>query len=235
VLSGTPFEHFYMPFRHLIWLAYLWLARMPMHGLKVACPTEDEALSRWTKTFLGVVADGAARNGYQGTGKKIGGRRANRKRIIVEVDEKKFGKRKFNMGRRVEGVTCVVGVERMEDDGENPRWFAFPIGNKSAHTLFNVLLQHVHPESILLTDMLASYDVPGKALFEAHYRVCHKREFVDFGTVIAELPEDLAHINTVEGKNSGLARMIPKQAYNQEKILDHFFAIQWRQMNRKDV
>ena len=35
--------------------------------------------------------------------------------IIVEIDESKFEKRKFNRGHRVEGVWVVGGVERSPD------------------------------------------------------------------------------------------------------------------------
>lgn len=42
--------------------------------------------------------------GYQGRGK-------NRERVVVEVDEYKFGKRKYHKGHQVEGVWVVGGVE----------------------------------------------------------------------------------------------------------------------------
>lgn len=32
--------------------------------------------------------------------------------IVVEIDESKFGKRKYNKGKRVDGVWVVGGVER---------------------------------------------------------------------------------------------------------------------------
>eukprot|EP01035_Chromulina_nebulosa_P041900 gene41900-56742_t len=47
--------------------------------------------------------------------------------IVVEIDESKFGKRKHNTGKRVEGVWVLGGVERTEDR----RTFAISVDNRN--------------------------------------------------------------------------------------------------------
>ncbi|KAG0776073.1 hypothetical protein G6F16_013929 [Rhizopus arrhizus] len=43
---------------------------------------------------------------------QVGGVNSDGQHIIVEIDESKFGKRKYNKGKRVDGVWVVRGVER---------------------------------------------------------------------------------------------------------------------------
>ncbi|KAG1267082.1 hypothetical protein G6F66_014076 [Rhizopus arrhizus] len=44
---------------------------------------------------------------------QVGGVNSDGQPIIVEIDESKFGKRKYNKGKRVDGVWVVGGVERV--------------------------------------------------------------------------------------------------------------------------
>ena len=53
---------------------------------------------------------------------------------IVEVDESKFGKRKYNRGRRVEGQWVFGGIER-----GSKRCFVVTVGDRSAATLIPLI------------------------------------------------------------------------------------------------
>ena len=58
--------------------------------------------------------------------------------IIVEIDESKFGKRKYNRGHRVEGVWVVGGVEITPER----RMFAVSVQDRSADTLRDIIQEH---------------------------------------------------------------------------------------------
>jgi len=69
--------------------------------------------------------------------------------IIVEIDESKFGKRKYNRGHRVEGVWVVGGVEITPER----RMLAVSVQDRSADTLREIIQQHVLPGTIVRTDL----------------------------------------------------------------------------------
>ena len=69
----------------------------------------------------------------------------HKKELDVEVDESKFGKRKYNAGHHVEGV-WVVG--RCEKNGREI--FAVPLENRNAQTLLHIIQTYVRPGSIIL-------------------------------------------------------------------------------------
>lgn len=86
-------------------------------------------------------------SGRQGRGK-------DRKRIVVEVDESKFGKRKYHRGHRVEGVWVVGGVERTEER----KMFLVSVPDRCKDTLHLILKNFIKPGSIIHTDMWKGYE-----------------------------------------------------------------------------
>ena len=56
--------------------------------------------------------------------------------IIVEIDEYKLGKRKYNRGHRVEGVWVLGGVERTD----SRKVFLVEVPDRSAETLLSLSL-----------------------------------------------------------------------------------------------
>ena len=51
----------------------------------------------------------------------------------IEIDESKFGKRKYNKGRRVEGVWVFGGIDRRTRE-----CFLVPVEDRSAETLIPI-------------------------------------------------------------------------------------------------
>ena len=106
---------------------------------------------------------------------------------IVEIDESKFGKRKFNCGRRVIGKWVIGGVAR----GSGECFLAeCPNNKRDANTLCLLILQFVRPGTTIITDKWKGY-LPLKHHGYTHYDVNHSRNFVD--------PLTGAHTNTIEG------------------------------------
>ena len=67
--------------------------------------------------------------------KKIGG-----EGLTVEIDESKFGKRKYNKGKRVEGQWVFGGICRETGD-----FFTVPVERRDADTLLPIIKDHILP------------------------------------------------------------------------------------------
>ncbi|KAF8784198.1 hypothetical protein HNY73_011573 [Argiope bruennichi] len=75
---------------------------------------------------------------------------------IVEIDESKFGKRKFNKGKMVEGAWVFGGVERYSN-----KCFMTVVQDRTSETLLSVLKEWVIPGSTVMSDCWKSYDCTG--------------------------------------------------------------------------
>ena len=106
--------------------------------------------------------------------------------MTVEIDESKFGKRKYQRGRLIEGQWVLGGICR-----ETREIFlvALPENKRDRQTLEPLILEHVAPGSTIITDCWKAYDNLGAEGFQ-HLTVNHSYNFVD--------PTTGAHTNTVE-------------------------------------
>jgi transposase-like protein len=95
--------------------------------------------------------------------------------VVVEVDESKFGKRKYYRGRRVEGAWVIGGVERTPER----RIFLVDVDNRNRNTLADILLKHILPDSVVHTDLWNGYADVEKSLPVTHYTVTHSKYFKD--------------------------------------------------------
>lgn len=71
---------------------------------------------------------------------------------IVEVDEAKFGRRKYNRGRAVEGQWVLGGVQR-----GSPNIFLEVVEKRDQETLMEVLHRRVLPRTTIITDGWRAY------------------------------------------------------------------------------
>ncbi|XP_046971060.1 uncharacterized protein LOC124538102 [Vanessa cardui] len=74
---------------------------------------------------------------------------------IVQIDESKFGKRKYNKGRHIEGH-WVLGM--IEDGSEDLRLEVCPENIRSADVLVPLIKKHVAEGTIIHTDYWRAYD-----------------------------------------------------------------------------
>ena len=122
----------------------------------------------------------------ENSSEKLGGPGA-----IVELDESKFGKRKYNRGHRVEGV-CVFGmVER------TPRRAIrlFEVEKRDARTLCKLVKENVAQGTAIYTDKWKGYTALNTLGFN-HQTVNHSENFKD--------PNTGVHTNTIEGNWAGI-------------------------------
>ncbi|KAF8784297.1 putative transposase-like protein like [Argiope bruennichi] len=137
--------------------------------------------------------------------------------VTVEIDESKFGKRKFNRGKRVEGKWVFGGVER-----ETGKCFMKVVDDRTTDSLLSVINEYILPGSIIISDCWKSYDCLSNEGF-VHLKVNHSVNFKD--------PDTGAHTNTIEGTWGAVKRAIP--ASKAKTQLDYYLAeYVWRKKNK---
>jgi transposase-like protein len=115
----------------------------------------------------------------EGCNEKIGGPYKT-----VEIDESKFGNRKYNRGHPVKGQWVFGGVER-----ESGKTFLVPVPDRTADTLMAVIVEWIEPGTTVIRDCWGAYrDLETQGY--THRTVNHSIEFVD--------QRNGAHTNTIE-------------------------------------
>ncbi|KAG0972494.1 hypothetical protein G6F29_013453 [Rhizopus arrhizus] len=84
---------------------------------------------------------------------QIGGVNSDGQPIVVEIDESKFGKRKYNKGKRVDGVWVVGGVERTPER----KVFLLTVPNRNQNTLKLIIDTFVKDGSHVMVDCWKGY------------------------------------------------------------------------------
>lgn len=141
--------------------------------------------------------------------------------IRVELDESKFGKRKYNRGHRVDGVWVFGGVEKTEER----KVFLGIVERRDAYTLRCLILKHVRRGSIVITDFWRGY-LGLEELGYVHLRVNHSETFVD--------DVSGACTNTIEGTWSAVKRMVPIRNRT-EDCGDNLWEFIWRRRAGSDL
>lgn len=66
---------------------------------------------------------------------------------MVEIDESKFGRRKYYRGHRVEGQWVFGGVERITG-----KCFLVPVERRDKETLLTVIKEWILPGTLIISD-----------------------------------------------------------------------------------
>lgn len=140
--------------------------------------------------------------------------------VVVEIDETKFGKRKYHRGKRVDGVWVFGGIESRDKS----RCFFSVVENRTAETLIPLIRKHIRPGSIIISDLWKGYSSLSQ-LGYTHYTVNHSKEFKDAKTG--------AHTNHIETtwhqlklvkKHSGFAKTLLSTYFSEFIFRRTFFA-----------
>jgi transposase-like protein len=134
------------------------------------------------------------------------------KDVIVEIDESKFGKRKYHRGHHIEGAWVLGLVERTPER----RIILLEVEKRDEKTLSHLINRYVHPDSIIYTDGWKGYNGLRRMDF-AHLSVNHRRYFVD--------PTTGVHTNTIEGNWSSIKAKTPKRYRTEQNMVSHFIFI----------
>ena len=100
------------------------------------------------------------------------------------------------------------------------------VQNRSAEILQTLIREHVHPGSIICTDLWKGYSAISESLKMEHRTVNHSMHFKD--------PITGTNTNTVEGNNNALKIMIEPR--NRTKNIDeHLSEFVWRRKNASNL
>ena len=207
VFSFTVFEKMHIKVDEAMELFYLFNNEATTKFIIETKGYTRFTVMRWYKIYNILVNDFS----YFQT--KIGG-----KDVIVECDESKFGKRKFNRGHKVDGVWVFGMVERTDE-----RKLVLKIVEKrDAATLLPIIKSSVIEGSIVLTDCWRAYNRIQEELGLIHGTVNHSLNYVD--------PVTLNHTNTIEGTWNGIKMKVPPRKRTKKLITDELIKFQWNRV-----
>ena len=186
---------------------------------------------------------------------RIGG-----KGVIVEMDESKFGKRKYHRGHRVDGNWVWGCIERIVDRNTGQcsagRSVMVVVDRRDIDTLKPLILRFILPGTYIISDQYSSYigvsNYPSSSpvMTDAEYRSyfgyliddrpnpfghhLYKHDMVNHSQTYKD-PVTGAHTNTIEGHWHVAKDNIPKRVYGDKKILQEYLFEQAWESRRKEV
>ena len=142
IKSNSFFVGCKLPVHQILHLAYLWLCKTSPSSTETQSGLSRPTISNFFSYFRELVASSPLpEDGC------IGG-----EGIVVELDECKIAKRKYNRGRRVKGVWILGHVRTQEK-----RTLFVPIEIRNAATLLPIIARHEQPGSVVRTDLWRAY------------------------------------------------------------------------------
>lgn len=207
-LSESKLRNLHIKFSDFVYLMHMWICEVSIKSLLKLTRHGSDTIHRAFKLFRRSVS-----SVIESSAIKIGG-----PNIYVQLDESKFGKRKYNRGHRVEGVWVFGGVEVTEER----KMFAVVVEKRDGETLNELILKHVLPGSIVITDGWKGYNLFKSNLKFSHHWVNHSISFVN---------SDGLHTNHIEGTWNGTKIKIKPQSRVKGKMQGYLFEFIWRRQN----
>ena len=134
---------------------------------------------------------------------------------IVEIDECKIGRRKYNKGRMIDGHWILGMIDR--EGGF--RLEICPNNKRDRATLEELIKKHVAPGTTIMTDCWRGYDGLNQQGFE-HFTVNHKYHFVN--------PETGANTQMIESNWRPLRKRLSRGGVKDEQLAMHMCEFLWR-------
>ena len=188
-----------LPLGTILKFCYFWVNRIESNFIKYELQIgSDNTVVDWKNFCREVCVEYLFRSS-----EKIGGPGK-----IVEIDESKFGKRKYNRGRRVDGVWVFGGIER-----ESGRMFLEAVPDRTSATLIPIIKKYVLPETTIYSDCWKSYDCLVREGY-LHGTVNHSIEFVSEAGVCT---------NKIESTWRAVKSSLPRTGTTKD-LYDSYFA-----------
>ena len=208
VFNDTFFANARISCDKILLIAYCFLHKVQLQEMATMCKVSRQTCGQWVKFLREIITWDLDIPNME----PIGG-----PGIIVELDESKFGKRKYHRGHRVEGVWVFGGVERTPEH----RCFAVTVENRTATTLSALIAKYLKEGTIVHTDCWKGYrPCDFRRLRMQHRTVNHSQHFVD--------PDTGVHTNTIEGTWHGMKYNVPQRHKSKEYTPGHLWEFMWR-------
>ena len=136
----------------------------------------------------------------------------------VEIDESKFGKRKNNKGRIVDGQWIFGGICR-----ETKQLFLVSVEKRDKATLLLIIKERIKQGTTIISDGWAAYKTLKNEGFN-HQVVNHSKNFVD--------PTTGAHTQTIESLWWQIKRQLPDTYSRHNQMYLHLAEYMWHQLRR---
>lgn len=197
--KNTWYSESKMPVEKILLLTYCFTRnfsnKAALHETSIfGSASSSETICDWYNYSFEVCCEIVARNS-----RPIGG-----PGLTVEIDEGKFGKRKYNRGRFVDGQWVLGGICR-----ETKECFMVSVPRRDRATLIPIILLNVIQGSTIITDCWKSYDCLNEYDFQ-HLTVNHSLNFID--------PVSGANTQTIESTWWQIKRTLPDTHTNHGRI-----------------
>ena len=164
---NTWLESAKLTLEEIIQFIYLWTNGYSSANIQHELSLSNKCVIEWSAlmrdTCMGIVYNNSQQIGGEG--------------IHIEIDESKFGRRKYYKGHHVEGQWVFGGRER--DD--KTKLFMLPVHNRKEHTLIPLIQKWIRKGSIIHSDCWKAYSKL-KYLGYTHVTVNHSETFKDPST-----------------------------------------------------
>ena len=135
---------------------------------------------------------------------------------VIEVDEMKLGRRKYERGRVVEGSWILVMVDIETNE---LRLEICPNNKRYQETLLTLIEKHVQHDSTVFSDCWKGYTNLSAAGFE-HFCVNHQLNFVN--------PDNQVTTNKIESQWRPLRKRLARGGISKEHLANHLCEFLWR-------
>ncbi|XP_050066193.1 uncharacterized protein LOC126555295 [Aphis gossypii] len=137
IRKDTFFNKSHLSIYQIVMFSYLWTENVSLSFIRKQIEIAQQSAVDWASFHREVVFDGMILRH-----EKIGGVGK-----VVEIDESKFGRRKYYRGHRVEGVWVFGGVERITG-----KCFLVPVERRDKETLLTVIKEWILPGTLIISD-----------------------------------------------------------------------------------
>jgi hypothetical protein len=137
IKQGSWFQQSNLIFQEILLITYDIVYREPAHKIRSEYRLTDHSAADW-----GMFCRVTMLVSLEGSCVKIGGPNKT-----VEIDESKFGRRKFHKGHPVKGQWVYGRVER--ESGET---FLFAVKDRTADTLMVITREWIKPGATIICD-----------------------------------------------------------------------------------
>jgi len=222
VFRGSMFQNCKLPKNEVMHCMWLWLNKVSSTSAAVMLGWHEDTAAHWYRFFRQMCSQ-MIDNKANGEGILLGGKDDDGVPIVVEIDESKFARRKYNRGRRVKGSWVIGMVERTV----KRRCVMIVVEKRDATVCTGLIRQYIRPGGVIHSDSWGGYNpIPKMGMDYTHRKLNHSKEYVKIH------PDGYkSHTQTIEGTWGAQKKSIPVSKRNGADLQDCLFEFMWRRDN----